>query len=89
MKESLMAGRVYDYLENDHRRLEEALNRATRNSPDVEPTSYLEFRAGLLRHIGMEEKILFPLAQAAPAGEALPAIHRLHLDHGALAALLV
>jgi hypothetical protein len=84
-----MTGRVYDYLANDHRRLEEALDRATRNSPGVEPSAYLEFRAGLLRHIGMEEKILFPAAQAARGGEALPAVQRLHLDHGALAALLV
>jgi hypothetical protein len=84
-----MTGKVYQYLADDHRRLEEALNRATRDSPEIEPTSYSEFRAGLLRHIGMEEKILFPLAQAAGSGEVLPAIHRLHLDHGALAALLV
>jgi hypothetical protein len=84
-----MAGQVYDYLANDHRRLEEALDRATVASCGVEPSAYLEFRAGLLRHIGMEEKILFPAAQAARGGKALPAVQKLHLDHGALAALLV
>jgi hypothetical protein len=84
-----MAGKVYDYLADDHRRLEEALGRATRDSRVIEPTAYLEFRAGLLRHIGMEEKTLFPAGKAARGAEALPAISRLHLDHGALAALLV
>jgi hypothetical protein len=45
-----MSGKVYDYLANDHRRLEEALSRSTRDSHVIEPTAYLEFRAGLLRH---------------------------------------
>jgi hypothetical protein len=78
-----------DYLANDHRRLEAALARATIQSGAIEPTAYLEFRAGLLRHIGMEEKILLPAAQAARAGEPLPQAAKLRLDHGALAALLV
>jgi hypothetical protein len=84
-----MTGKVYDYLAKDHRRLEEALSRATRDSHVIEPTAYLEFRAGLLRHIGLEEKILFPSGKTARGGEALPEVSRLHLDHGALAALLV
>jgi hypothetical protein len=46
------------------------------------------FRKGLLRQIGMEEKILFPAAQCARGGEPLPEAARLRLDH-ALAALLI
>lgn len=80
---------INQYLSDDHRRLEEALNRATRTAGRIELEEFAEFRGGLLRHIGMEEKILLPAAQAARGGEALPLYSRLHLDHGALAALLV
>ena len=50
---------------------------------------YAELRAGLLRHIGIEEKILLPAARAARGGEPLPIASKLRLDHGALTALLV
>jgi hypothetical protein len=80
---------VYQYLADDHRRLEEALRRATVQSDHIEPTAYLEFRAGLLRHIGMEEKILLPAVRTARGGRPLSVAGKLHLDHGALAALLV
>ena len=83
-----MAETIYSYLANDHRRLEEALRRAT-GGREIELQAYSEFRGGLLRHIGMEEKILLPAAQSVRGGEALPLAAKLHLDHGALAALLV
>ena len=72
------------YLADDHARLDALL---TRGASD--PAAYADFRRGLLRHIGMEEKILLPAAQRARGGEPLPAAARLRLDHGALAALLV
>jgi hypothetical protein len=84
-----MNGRIHRYLSDDHRRLEEALDRATKTAGRIEPEAYWEFRGGLLRHIGMEEKILLPAAHAARGGEVLPLAAKLHLDHGALAALLV
>jgi len=84
-----MAGSIYSYLANDHRRLEDALQRATSPDGAIEPQAYSEFRAGLLRHIGMEEKILLPAAKAARGGKALSLAPKLRLDHGALAALLV
>jgi hypothetical protein len=84
-----MTGPVYRYLSDDHRRLEEALDRATANTNVIELEPYSEFRAGLLRHIGMEEKILLPAAQAARGGKPLPVAAKLRRDHGALAALLV
>ena len=80
---------VYRYLADDHRRLEELLRRATVAEDSIEPSAYSEFRGGLLRHIGMEEKILLPAAQTARGGEPLPVASKLRLDHGALAALLV
>ena len=61
------------FLSDDHARLEAALQRG----------DYEEFREGLLRHIGIEQKILFPIVSGWQF------VERLHLDHGALAALLV
>jgi hypothetical protein len=51
--------------------------------------TYDEFRRGLLKHIGMEEKILLPAAQQARGGEPLPVAAKLRLQHGAIAALMV
>jgi hypothetical protein len=76
-------------LADDHRRLDALLQRAGASPQTIDGTAYAEFRAGLLKHIGMEEKILLPAAQRARGGEALPAAAKLRLDHGALAALLV
>src|SRR5262245_41849610 len=74
---------ISDYLERDHRRIAELLQRATTSSDRIDPVLSDEFRGALLRHIGMEEKILFPSIRM------LAAVEQLHLDHGALAALLV
>jgi len=84
-----MAGAISRYLEEDHKRIDDALRRAVSHQEDIEPTAYAEFRGTLLRHIGMEEKILLPAARLARGGTPLPQAERLHLDHGALAALLV
>ncbi len=79
-----MMGPIARYLADDHARLDALLTRDATDS-----AAYADFRRGLLRHIGMEEKILLPAAQRARGGEPLPATARLRLDHGALAALLV
>ncbi|HUI27603.1 MAG TPA: hemerythrin domain-containing protein [Candidatus Kryptonia bacterium] len=79
-----MRGPITNLLTDDHRRLDALLERA-----ELDRGAYAEFRAGLLRHIAMEEKILLPAAQQARGGEPLPIAARLRRDHGALAALLV
>jgi hypothetical protein len=84
-----MHGKLYEYFETDHKRLEALLNRATEKTGEFEMTFYGEFRAGLLRHIGLEEKILFSAAQRAKGGEPFPSLPKLRLDHGALTALMV
>jgi hemerythrin HHE cation binding domain-containing protein len=84
-----MAGAISRYLEEDHTRIDNALRRAVSLGEAIEPTPYAEFRGALLRHIGMEEKILLPAAREAGGGKPLPQAAQLHLDHGALAALLV
>ena len=84
-----MAGEIARYLEQDHERIDDALTRAESAGKDIDMNAYAEFRAALLRHIGMEEKILLPAARAARQGEPVQRAAQLHLDHGALAALLV
>ena len=83
------SGRIYRYLADDHARIDDALRRATSQPETIEPGPYAEFRVRLLRHIGLEEKILLPAARAARGGEPLPIASKLRLDHGALTALLV
>jgi len=80
---------ISGYLEEDHRRIERILQEATGSSDRAEPKLYQEFRGALLRHIGMEEKVLFPAIRNATVGKSLPGVEQLHLEHGALAALLV
>jgi Hemerythrin HHE cation binding domain len=84
-----VSDRIYRYLADDHERIDDALRRATSRPETIEPDAYAEFRARLLRHIGLEEKILLPAARAARGGEPLPVASKLRLDHGALTALLV
>ncbi|MBI5671869.1 MAG: hemerythrin domain-containing protein [Nitrospirae bacterium] len=83
------SGPVTRFLEDDHRRLEKLLNAAKITGSRIDQGHYDEFRAGLLRHIGMEEKILLPAAQRSNGGAPLLMAATLRLDHGAIAALLM
>ena len=49
--------------------------------------SYAAFRHGLLRHISIEERVLFP--ELRKRRGTTPLEQKLHRDHAALAALLV
>ena len=82
------AGPIAGWLSADHARLDGFLTAATAVNP-IDPEPYAEFRRGLLRHIAIEEKLLFPAAQRARGGDPLTLAARLRLDHGAIAALLV
>ena len=84
-----MPGKIHRYLAGDHRRLDTLLERAMQNPEKIDVEAYAQFRAGLLRHIGMEEKVLLREAQKRCGGEPLPDASRLRLDHGALTSLLV
>lgn len=86
-----MPGAVHTFLADDHARLDALLRRAVAD-PDpavIDRDAYDQFRAGLLRHIAMEEKVLLPDARRHRNGEALPIAKQLRADHAALAALLV
>lgn len=80
---------LYDYMAEDHDRLDILFKHSVENYPEIETELYDEFRKGLLRHISKEERIIFPVL-AAQKNENLNAVlARLRLDHGAIAALLV
>ena len=82
-------GPFHRFFSADHRRLDELLRRSLAGAGAVDLGPFGAFRAGLLRHIGMEEKVLFAAARAARGGEPLPLADKLRVDHGAIAALLV
>jgi len=84
-----MAGPISAFFTEDHVRLDALLRKAVERPGLLDRASFDAFRAGLLRHIALEEKILLPAARRARGGEPLPAARRLRVDHGALASLLV
>lgn len=73
----------------DHERLEALLERSVVDPKHFDVDAFEEFRAGLLRHIGIEEKILLADARRRRGGEPLPEARLLRVEHGALASLLV
>lgn len=84
-----MPGPLTRLLLDDHRRLDALLQSAVADPLKVDLPAYNQFRAGLLRHIGMEEKILLPTLQRLQNGRPFSHAAKLRLDHGALAALLM
>ncbi len=83
-----MAGPLYTLLAEDHARLDALLQRSAAHPNEIDLSTYAEFRAGLLRHIAMEEKVLLPAIQRI-TGAPHPLAGKLRLQHGAIAALLV
>lgn len=84
-----MNKQLYQFFEKEHRRIEELLEKATEYPDGIQMEYYHRFRAGLLTHIKMEEKVLFPAAQEANGGVPLNIAAKLRLEHGALTALMV
>lgn len=84
-----MIGPIERFLTEDHHRLDQLLERAAPPDGPIDVEAFAEFREGLLRHIGMEEKVLFRLAKELRNGEPLPMAKAMRKDHGDLAALLV
>lgn len=84
-----MPGPIFQFLAEDHARLDALLTKAVAGLRGVDLAAFGAFREGLLRHIALEEKILLPAARTARGGEPVPHARRLRVDHGAIAALLV
>ncbi len=82
-------GPIFRFFAADHRRLDALLARAAADPACVDVEPFDRFRAGILKHIAMEEKRLIPAVTAARGGEPFPIAAKLRVDHGAIAALLV
>jgi hypothetical protein len=85
--EKRVTSSIQEFLERDHERLDRLLAQSLVDS-HVDRESFDEFRKGMLKHIGIEEKILFPVAKSGSTEEQAIAA-RLRIQHGAIAALLV
>jgi hypothetical protein len=82
-------GLIEQFMVEDHLRLDRLLARSERADGSIDEATYARFRHDLLRHIGMEEKVLLPDARARRAGEPLEIAFQLRRDHGEIAKLLV
>jgi len=83
-----MPGALYQYLADDHDRLDALFQRAVAKSGVIDVEAYHEFRKGLLRHISMEEKIVLPAIAVWQGGKKTAIGERLRRDHGAIVSLL-
>jgi hypothetical protein len=81
-------GPLSRYLCDEHDRIEADL-RASIAGSDFDAEPYERARIMLLRHIGIEEKVLLPFARRRRDGAPLPVAARLRKEHGAIASLLV
>jgi len=84
-----MNKRLYQFFADDHHRIDKLLNKATEHPDEVDMNYYLQFRTQLLRHIKMEEKILFKEAKKANIVIMQELLPQYRLEHGALTALMV
>jgi hypothetical protein len=82
-----MAGSLHEFLSRDHARLDALLSACLAAGDAIPYEHYDAFRRGLLRHIGIEERLLFPELRKQRGATGLE--RQLHRDHAALAALLV
>ena len=82
-----MAGALHHFLSRDHARLDALLSACLAPGDAIPSEDYDAFRRGLLRHIGIEERLLFPELRKKHGLTELE--RQLHRDHAALAALLV
>jgi len=82
-------GVIEAFMTEDHARIDASLRAAERGDGTVDEAAYVAFRGALLRHIGMEEKVLLPFARERRGGVALDFAARLRADHSRIAKLLV
>jgi hypothetical protein len=80
-------GVLHEFLARDHKRLDAHLALCLASGDQIPYDSYDAFRRGLLRHISIEERVLFPLLRKHCGATDIE--RQLHDDHAALAALLV
>jgi hypothetical protein len=81
-------GAIERFMAEDHVRIDRLLAASERPDGSMDEELYEQFRAGLLRHIAMEEKVLLPYTRARRGGQPLPIAGSLRADHGEIAKLL-
>ncbi len=81
--------RITDLLREEHDRFEELLGASLADPERFDHEAFAAFRAMLLRHVAIEEKLLLPAARRLRGGEPLPEAHRIRIEHGALTSLVV
>ena len=69
--------------------MENLLDKAIEQPGEIKMEYYHQFRSGLLRHIKMEEKVLFPAVKKVNPAVMVKLTPRYRLEHGALTALMV
>ncbi|MHB8872174.1 MAG: hemerythrin domain-containing protein [Myxococcaceae bacterium] len=84
-----MNGPIFRFFVRDHTRLDGLLRHSVEGQGEVDRASFDAFRAGLLKHIAAEEKVLLPAAREANGGKPLAVAARLKLEHAVIAAILV
>ena len=84
-----MSGPLHNFFTEDHRRLDDILSLVDIRASEYDLNAYDQFRSRLLKHIKMEETILFPTLEKAKKGVYTERIAKLRLDHRALTALMV
>jgi hypothetical protein len=82
-------GAIERFMVEDHERIDRVLRAAERDDGSIDAEQYTKLRHDLLRHIGMEEKVLLPFVRAKRGGEPLPIASTLRADHSEIAKLLV
>lgn len=82
-----MLSDLHEFLSHDHKRLDQLFAKSLQKDDTIDHESYDAFRRGLLWHIGIEEKLLFPIIRREQGESEL--VRQLHRDHAALAALLM
>ncbi len=75
-----MAESIYQYLAADHDRLDGLLDRATTVSGVIDMVSYDAFRSGILRHIAMEQRTVFPAIVQFQKGRKAAFVERLRRE---------
>lgn len=83
-----MDQRITELLVADHQRLHRLLATA-HTGGHLDGDAFAAFRAGLLHHIALEEKLLLPAVRRARGGEPLARARELRTEHAALTSLLV
>ncbi len=84
-----MIGVIEAFMTADRARLDSLLRDAARDDGTIDDVVYADFRAGLLRHIAMEEEVLVPFACVKQGVEPLTVARALRRGHRGLVQLLV